>query len=389
MLSNCFKIPDYCDKRVRRYSRGSGKWVRRRKMKTRKENLTLDSYYQFEGQNLAHQLIAFRTVLGEIPNQVKGRLTLDFSSLKKRLNYNNLGVAISGGADFDYPAKITYILPGGLAAKSDLLQLNDIVTTVNGRKTNRLNNLDIVDNLENSSEDMRLEIEYELPPAYLGTATPGIEMRLFKLFLLRDEISFGFTIRGGQNSEDSKKSRKLVVTAVRPNSPAETCAILKPGDRLVEINGHDLKDSTLEQALKILETIPNRSEFIIEYDVSIPSENDNFQETSSTSSASWQNGYTTVEVYKTPNVELGLNLTLGANGMVVQDVLPASVSERSGSFQVGDLLLKIDNVDTQFMTVFEALKIFRSPQELVTIELFRPSQQIESESNKTENSASM
>lgn len=47
--------------------------------------------------------------------------------------------------------------------RSDLLQMGDILLSVNGIKTSNMKHDEIINLLKNADESVRLEIEYELP----------------------------------------------------------------------------------------------------------------------------------------------------------------------------------------------------------------------------------
>lgn len=47
--------------------------------------------------------------------------------------------------------------------RSDLLQVGDILVSVNGIKTSAMRHEEIINLLKNANENVRLEIEYELP----------------------------------------------------------------------------------------------------------------------------------------------------------------------------------------------------------------------------------
>ena len=50
-------------------------------------------------------------------------------------------------------------------ARSDVLEEGDYILSVNGVRTSTMNHDDIVDMLRSASDDISLEIEYELPEA--------------------------------------------------------------------------------------------------------------------------------------------------------------------------------------------------------------------------------
>ena len=305
-------------------------------------------------QNEAHQLVLATPIEGEIPEHLKGRVVVELSKLNRQL----LGLTIAGGADKGYPARISRLRPGGLASKSDLLQLNDIIASINNVRTCRLNHSEIVRYFKNIEDQIYLEVEYELPPAILGEETNEIKQRFTTVSLVRDGMSFGFTIRGGHDNSSAEKSRPLVVTSVRANSPADRSGVMKPGDRITHIDNISLKGLTLAEALTRLATGEERAQFTIEYDISV------------VEAIEHANGPLIVEVLKTPGVELGLNLAiLNRHSITIESVMPASVADRCGALHAGDDILAIDDHDAQHLTLPEALRMFRSNSERVKVKI--------------------
>ena len=53
---------------------------------------------------------------------------------------------------------------GGVAQRSDLVQVGDFMTAVNNIKTATLRHDEVINLLKNAGEKVTLEIEYEIPP---------------------------------------------------------------------------------------------------------------------------------------------------------------------------------------------------------------------------------
>lgn len=241
---------------------------------------------------------------------------------------------------------------------SDLLQVNDIIASINNIRTCRLNHNEIVRYFKNIGDQIYLEIEYELPPEILGLSTDKIKQKTTTVSLVRDGMSFGFTIRGGIDHNSPNKTRPLVVTNVRLNSPADLSGIIKPADRITHIDNVSLKGMTLAEALTRLATGADRAQFTIEYDVSVVEAVEN------------ANGPLIIEVLKTPGVELGLNLRIiNRHSITIESVMPASVADRCGALHAGDEILAIDDQDTQHLSLHEANRMLRNNEQRVRIKV--------------------
>ena len=71
----------------------------------------------------------------------------------------------------------------------------------------------------------------------------------------KTEKGFGFSILDYQDPLDNEGT-VIVVRGLIPGGSAETANTIFPGDRLVSVNDHDLKNVTLDEAVAILKGIP-------------------------------------------------------------------------------------------------------------------------------------
>uniref|UniRef100_A0A4W6G691 Glutamate receptor interacting protein 2 n=1 Tax=Lates calcarifer TaxID=8187 RepID=A0A4W6G691_LATCA len=274
---------------------------------------------------------------------------------------STLGLTISGGTDKDGKPRVSNLRPGGLAARSDQLNVGDYIKSVNGINLTKLRHEEIISLLKNVGERVLLEVEYELPPT-APDSTSGVISKTIDICLHKEGNSFGF--RGTQ--EDWHKSRPLVVTYVRPGGPADREGTLRPGDRLLSVDGVPLHNANHSDALIVLAQCGQEALFQIEYDVTI-------MDTVTNAS-----GPLLVEIAKSPGATLGITLTSANHRnkqvIVIDRVKPGSVVDRCGALHAGDHLLSIDGTSTEHCTVLEATQLLASTTELVKLEIL-PSHQ--------------
>uniref|UniRef100_A0A8C3D2T8 Glutamate receptor interacting protein 2 n=1 Tax=Cairina moschata TaxID=8855 RepID=A0A8C3D2T8_CAIMO len=270
---------------------------------------------------------------------------------------STLGLTISGGTDKDGKPRVSNLRPGGLAARSDQLNVGDYIKSVNGINLTKLRHDEIISLLKNVGERVVLEVEYELPPAG-GSA--GIIPKTIEVSLYKEGNSFGFVLRGGAH-EDWHKSRPLVLTYVRPGGPADREGSLKIGDRLLSVDGIPLHSMTHADALNILRQCSQEALFQIEYDVTI-------MDTVANAS-----GPLLVEIAKTPGSTLGITLTTTTHRnkqvIVIDKIKPASVVDRCGALHVGDHILSIDGTSTEHCSLLEATQLLAATSENVKLEI--------------------
>uniref|UniRef100_A0A672ZYU0 Glutamate receptor interacting protein 2b n=1 Tax=Sphaeramia orbicularis TaxID=375764 RepID=A0A672ZYU0_9TELE len=277
---------------------------------------------------------------------------------------STLGLTISGGTDKDGKPRVSNLRPGGLAARSDQLNIGDYIKSVNGINLTKLRHEEIISLLKNVGERVLLEVEYELPPT-APDSTSGVISKTIDICLHKEGNSFGFVMRGGTH-EDWHKSRPLVVTYVRPGGPADREGTLRPGDRLLSVDGVPLHNANHSDALSVLAQCGQEALFQIEYDVTI-------MDTVTNAS-----GPLLVEIAKSPGATLGITLTSASHRnkqvIVIDRVKPGSVVDRCGALHAGDHLLSIDGTSTEHCTVLEATQLIASTTELVKLEIL-PSHQ--------------
>ncbi|XP_052460873.1 glutamate receptor-interacting protein 2a isoform X2 [Carassius gibelio] len=275
----------------------------------------------------------------------------------------SLGLTISGGCDKDGKPRVSNLRPGGLAIRSDQLNVGDYIKSVNGINLSKLRHDEIISMLKNIGERVVLEVEYELPP-FAPSNPCGIISKTIEVCLEKEGNSFGFVLRGGFH-EDWHKARPLVVTYVRPGGPADREGTLRAGDRVLSVNGVAVNRQKHADALTLIMQSSQETFFLIEYDIMVM---DSVQKSS---------GPLQVDIARSAGSVLGLSLTTSIyrnkQVITVQKIKPASVADRCGALHVGDILLAIDGMSTEHCSLMEAQQLLSSSSELTKLEIL-PSQ---------------
>ncbi|XP_032894148.1 glutamate receptor-interacting protein 1 isoform X9 [Amblyraja radiata] len=271
---------------------------------------------------------------------------------------STLGLTVSGGIDKEGKPRVSNLRPGGIAARSDQLNIGDYIKSVNGINLTKFRHDEIISLLKNVGERVVLEVEYELPP--VSVQGSGIFLKTVEVTLHKEGNTFGFVIRGGTH-EDRNRSRPIVVTCVRTGGPADREGTIKVGDRLLSVDGIRLLGTTHAEAMSILKQCGQEATLIIEYDVSVMD---------SVANAS---GPLMVEVAKTPGSSLGIILTTSLycnkQVIVIDKIKAASIADRCGALHVGDHILSIDGTSMEYCTLAEATQLLASTSEHVKLEL--------------------
>uniref|UniRef100_A0A8C1NUE8 Glutamate receptor interacting protein 2a n=1 Tax=Cyprinus carpio TaxID=7962 RepID=A0A8C1NUE8_CYPCA len=271
----------------------------------------------------------------------------------------SLGLTISGGCDKDGKPRVSNLRPGGLAIRSDQLNVGDYIKSVNGINLSKLRHDEIISMLKNIGERVVLEVEYELPP-FAPSNPCSVISKTIEVCLEKEGNSFGFVLRGGFH-EDWHKARPLVVTYVRPGGPADREGTLRAGDRVLSVNGVAVNRQKHADALTLIMQSSQEAFFLIEYDIMVM---DSVQKSS---------GPLQVDIARSAGSVLGLSLTTSIyrnkQVITIQKIKPASVADRCGALHVGDILLAIDGMSTEHCSLMEAQQLLSSSSELTKLEI--------------------
>ncbi|XP_044136408.1 glutamate receptor-interacting protein 1 isoform X9 [Bufo gargarizans] len=269
-----------------------------------------------------------------------------------------LGLTVSGGIDKDGKPRVSNLRQGGIAARSDQLNVGDYIKCVNGINLTKFRHDEIISLLKNVGERVVLEVEYELPPVSIQGS--GVIFRTVEVTLHKEGNTFGFVIRGGAH-EDRNKSRPIVITCVRPGGPADREGTIKPGDRLLSVDGIRLHGATHAEAMSILKQCGQEATLLLEFDVSVMD------------SVSTASGPLLVEVAKTPGSNLGVALTTSMycnkQVIVIDKIKSASIADRCGALHIGDHILSVDGTSMEYCTLAEATQLLASTSEHVKLEI--------------------
>uniref|UniRef100_A0AAV2ISY7 PDZ domain-containing protein n=1 Tax=Knipowitschia caucasica TaxID=637954 RepID=A0AAV2ISY7_KNICA len=289
-----------------------------------------------------------------IPDEFRGCSVVEL--MKKE--GTTLGLTVSGGIDKDGKPRVSNLRQGGIAARSDQLNVGDYIRAVNGINLSKFRHDEIISLLKNVGERVVLEIEYELPP--VSVQGSGVMFKTVEVTLHKEGNSFGFVIRGGTH-EDRNKSRPIVITTIRPSSPTDRETTIKPSDRLLSIDGIRLHGSTLSEAMSILKQCGQEATLLIEYDVSVMD------------SVATASGPLLVEVAKATGSSLGVALSTSMfcnkQVIIIDKVKPASIADRCGALHAGDHILSVDGKSMEFCSLAEATQLLSASGQTVRLEI--------------------
>ena len=173
----------------------------------------------------------------------------------------------------------------------------------------------------------------------------------------KENGSFGLVIRGGHDEEASRK-RPFTVIYVTPQGTTANEGSIRPGDRILALNGKALHDTTLPQLQSLLYAQDSDTVFTVEYDIM-------------SEGPTRPSGPLLVEIKRDVGDMLGfgLNKCLDSGHIFIESVKAASLAERSGALHVGDLLLAVNGKSINRMDVEQVTSLIRAPPEARMVQL--------------------
>ncbi|XP_028283153.1 discs large homolog 1-like protein isoform X11 [Parambassis ranga] len=220
-----------------------------------------------------------------------------------------LGFSIAGGVGNqhipgDNSIYVTKIIEGGAAHKDGRLQIGDKLLAVNSACLEEVSHEHAVTALKNTSDVVYLKVakpnsvfmndsfappdltnsfsqhmeNHISPPSFLGQPLPppapsgrysptpksvlgedDVTREPRKVVLHRGATGLGFNIVGGEDGEG------IFISFILAGGPADLCGELRKGDRLVSVNGVDLRNATHEQAAAALKNAGQTVTIIAHY----------------------------------------------------------------------------------------------------------------------------
>uniref|UniRef100_A0A286X9G3 Glutamate receptor interacting protein 1 n=1 Tax=Cavia porcellus TaxID=10141 RepID=A0A286X9G3_CAVPO len=201
-----------------------------------------------------------------------------------------------------------------------------------------------------------------LASSTVGLAGQVVHTETTEVVLTADPITgFGIQLQGSVFATETLSSPPLI-SYIEADSPAERCGVLQIGDRVMAINGIPTEDSTFEEANQLLRnsSITSKVTLEIEFDVAesvIPS-----------------SGTFHVKLPKKHNVELGITISSPSSRkpgdpLVISDIKKGSVAHRTGTLELGDKLLAIDNIRLDNCSMEDAVQILQQCEDLVKLKI--------------------
>ncbi|KRX40400.1 Glutamate receptor-interacting protein 2 [Trichinella murrelli] len=286
--------------------------------------------HPFGQRNTVYRVSTNRFYQKDIPEESKATVSVELY----RESDSSWGIGISGGADKGYKPFISCVRAGSIADRSDSILVGDHLLEVNGIRVETLTYNEILNLLKNAGQHISLLTAYNLNDLSFIPSRTCIA-KTFELKLEKEERSIGFVVRGGRTDGIA---HPVTVVHIRSGGPVNREGRLRIGDRILAINGIDLRQQSLARITDLLSKSAGTVRLSVEYDVLII---DSIKNTARP---------ILLEIDKPPGCDLGVRLQLiGDTGYVskrifrIVGIVPASIADSIVKIQ-----LSTDNDHHQF-----------------------------------------
>uniref|UniRef100_A0A8C0SYJ8 PDZ domain-containing protein n=1 Tax=Canis lupus familiaris TaxID=9615 RepID=A0A8C0SYJ8_CANLF len=200
-----------------------------------------DGPYSKGGKDAGGTDVALACRRQSIPEEFRGVTMVELNKKEG----STLGLTISGGTDKDGKPRVSNLRPGGLAARSDLLNVGDYIRSVNGIHLTRLRHDEIITLLKNVGERVVLEVEYELPPPdTVANASGPLIVEITKT----PGSALGISLSTGSH----RNKPVITIDRIKPASVVDRSGALHAGDHILSIDGTSTEHCSLLEATKLL-----------------------------------------------------------------------------------------------------------------------------------------
>ena len=295
-------------------------------------------------------------------------------------NSAGLGFSIAGGTDNPHVEEdpgifITRIIPGGAAAATGHIFLNDVIVSVNGVDISAVSHSQAVDALKAAGNQVQLVMRRLRP-------MPPPET-LIRIELIKGSRGLGFSIAGGRGNQHVVGDDSIYITRVIDGGAAATDGRLAVGDRLLAVNDMDLTSVTHDEAVNILKSIHDRVVLIVAKPapsiegVSTPQPTSPVPQVQASPQYVKQlqvagsepnpeppiNRGTRNVLLKKSSTGFGFNIVGGertGSGIFISFILPGGAADLQGELQRGDRIITVNGHDLRTANHEEAAAVLKS-----------------------------
>ncbi|XP_028393643.1 anoctamin-7-like isoform X1 [Dendronephthya gigantea] len=275
--------------------------------------------------------------------------------LVKSVPEANYGFNLKGGLDRpvireDTGIFVTKIRPKGVAAKHGGLAPGDRILEINDRDCRFVKRQAALDLIQNSNEKLKLLVEKNAIQIRMRPKDLSGNIIEVSLSKSSSDSGLGFNVRGGVDHPHLSYDPGIFITTVKENSIASKDGRLQPGDKILEINGIDVRRVPRESVIDLI----NDSKKIVHLKL-LKDALKNLIKENEEGSVDVRRGPVVVIELNKGTEGLGFNIRGGSDapflpgnpGIFVTNIRPGGVADRDRRLKRGDRILEINGVDVR------------------------------------------
>ncbi|KAK3104164.1 hypothetical protein FSP39_024955 [Pinctada imbricata] len=244
---------------------------------------------------------------------------------------------------------VSAIVPGGVAERCGVIQEGDRIVSYNGQDVYNMLAEDVNKWLREPRQRCELQIEFDVTESVM----PSSGVFIVKLPNYPKDIGLSVNVT---------RNHDLTITNVKKGSIAYRCGSLQRGDKILAIGDHDTEGLSLDEAMLLLQSAEDIIKLKLRRE---EKESDEINDDSTVY---------TVELQRRGG-PLGITISGTDNPgdpIVISDIIPKGLADRTGAIHIGDLLLAINNMSTKGRTLTEATVMLQNAGDLVNLKIARP-----------------
>lgn len=295
------------------------------------------------------------------------------------------GFNVKGGRDKPYQegdpcVYITRLRPGAAAEKNGLLSPGDRIVEINGADVRNVTHGEVLDMVRKSKGGKLTLVVHK--KAIKMNEEDSASHGVMRIDLQREKKGrgLGFNIRGGKDSPYIPGDSSIYVTRINGDGVAARDGRLSVGDKILEINGVNVENSTVDRAVDLIQSKKKKLLLLVEKKA-LQQVVKTVREGAVDSQRGKEN---CIELYKDPEYGLGFNIRGGSDanylrghpGIFVTSIKPGSSAERDGRLKIGDRLLEINGVDVRSVPQDAAVQLVQRSVEKVTLMIEKDAEQL-------------
>ena len=267
----------------------------------------------------------------------------------------DLGLSVSEGSSSgqEHGIYISNIAADSASAEYEELRLGDRIMEANKVLFSSLSQQSAADQLSTFTGDIELVLRR------YTESKPAVDRKICVVGLTKLNGSFGFTIKGGTDTQIVSGHDGVFISKMFKNGAAEKTGQLSAGDRIISVNGSNIEHVKHDDAVKVLGSSGEHIHITVEKGALTMDNIEDLNSIRDVTLERGENGY-------------GMNIVgreAPSLAVYVSQITLGGPADRSQKVFKGDRILEVNEHDVRHVTHEVVASIFRSSQHRVRIKV--------------------